>query len=328
MDVDSTTVLYGGALLLAATAILGYTLLLLWTPPPIPEHASERSFLSPMAPTTPKPLPRLADPATLDLTVVVPAYNETKRLPSMLTTALKHLASTAASKKRTYEVLIVDDGSSDGTADAALKLAAKHKGAEIRVVKLEKNLGKGGAVRHGMLHGRGRRLLFVDADGASRFEDLEGLWDALDVLAPGDGDEVPGVAVGSRAHLVHSEAVVKRSFIRNFLMYGLHTVLRIVGVGHIRDTQCGFKLFTRAAARAIFPQQHLATWIFDVELLLLAKQSRIPVAEVPVEWHEVPGSKLNVMLDSLQMLRDLLVLRANMMLGRWRVGQAARAKTD
>ena len=109
----------------------------------------------------------------------------------------------------------------------------------------------------------------------------------------------------------------QRSLLRNFLMYGLHTVLRLVGVGHVRDTQCGFKLFSRAAARALFPRQHLATWIFDVELLLLAKALHIPVVEVPVTWHEVPGSKLSVMRDSLQMLRDLLVLRANQLLGRW-----------
>ena len=100
-------------------------------------------------------------------------------------------------------------------------------------------------------------------------------------------------------------------------MYGLHTVLQIVGVGHIRDTQCGFKLFSRSAAQRIFPAQHLPTWIFDVELLLLAKQLCIPVAEVPIEWHEVAGSKLNVVTASLQMLRDLLIVRVNHLLGRW-----------
>ena len=105
-------------------------------------------------------------------------------------------------------------------------------------------------------------------------------------------------------------------------MYGLHTILRIVGVGHIRDTQCGFKLFSRAAAQRIFPYQHLTTWIFDVEVLLLAKQLAIPVAEVPIEWHEVSGSKLNVVTDSLQMLRDLLVLRANVLVGRWKAPPA------
>ena len=101
-------------------------------------------------------------------------------------------------------------------------------------------------------------------------------------------------------------------------MYGLHTVLRIVGVGHIRDTQCGFKLFTRSAARHIFPFQHLSGWIFDVELLLIAKQLHIPVSEIPITWHEVPASKLKLMRDSLIMLRDLLILRANQLLGRWK----------
>lgn len=101
-------------------------------------------------------------------------------------------------------------------------------------------------------------------------------------------------------------------------MYGFHTVLRIFGVSHVRDTQCGFKLFTRAAARQLFPSQHLPTWIFDVELLLLAKELSIPVAEVPVDWHEVPGSKLNVITASVQMLRDLFVIRANHLLGRWK----------
>jgi dolichyl-phosphate beta-glucosyltransferase len=107
-------------------------------------------------------------------------------------------------------------------------------------------------------------------------------------------------------------------------MYGLHTILRIVGVGHIRDTQCGFKLFSRTAAQQIFPAQRLTTWIFDVELLLRAKQLRIPVEEVPVGWHEVAGSKLNVITDSLQMLRDLIVLRVNFLLGTWRT----KAKVD
>ncbi|KAH7903468.1 hypothetical protein BJ138DRAFT_1168096 [Hygrophoropsis aurantiaca] len=163
-----------------------------------------------------------------------------------------------------------------------------------------------------MLHARGRRLLMVDADGASRFEDIDLLDAAIDAHPTQDA-----IAVGSRAHLVTTDAVVKRSRLRNVLMYGLHTILRIVGVGHIRDTQCGFKLFPRAAAQRIFPAQHLATWIFDVELLLLAKARGIPVLEVDVAWEEVGGSKLSVVRDSLGMLRDLLVLRANQVCGRW-----------
>ncbi|TBU23145.1 glycosyltransferase family 2 protein [Dichomitus squalens] len=311
---DSSTLLYGGLGLLAATLGTAYTLLVLWSPDIIVPKPSEKTYRSPRKPSARLPLSSIRDSPSVDLTVVIPAYNETARLPEMFSTTLAHLESTRSS--RSYEVLVVDDGSRDGTADLALKLGAQYPQSDVRVVVLEKNVGKGGAVRHGMLHGRGKRLLMVDADGASRFEDLEALWKAMDKISP-KGEAA--VVVGSRAHLVKTEAVVKRSFIRNVLMYGLHTILRIVGVGHIRDTQCGFKLFSRRAAQQIFPCQHLATWIFDVELLLLAKELRMAVAEVPIEWHEVSGSKLHVFADSLQMLRDLLILRANLLLGRWKV---------
>lgn len=321
---DQTQFFYAALVALLVGLTLAYFALLAWTPPPLYELPSEKRYRAPKDPETFRQLPSIHDAASLDLSVIIPAYNETKRLPSMLSSTLEHLASFP---KRSFEILIVDDGSSDGTAAAALKLAGEeYPNADIRVVQLEHNRGKGGAVRHGMLHARGRRLLMADADGASRFADVELLLEALDALAPANSDAA-AVVIGSRAHLVKTEAVVKRSALRNFLMYGLHTVLRIAGVGHVSDTQCGFKLFSRAAARALFPRQHLATWIFDVELLLLAKTLGIPVAEVPVTWHEVAGSKLSVVRDSLQMLRDLLILRANQLLRRW--GETEdRLKTD
>ena len=119
---------------------------------------------------------------------------------------MEHLASPRFKGNRSFEILIIDDGSTDGTSDAALSLAGKYRNCDIKIVTLEKNLGKGGAVRHGMLYSGGRRLLMADADGASRIEDLEQLWEAMDEIASGDA---PGVVVGSRAHLVNSEAVVK-----------------------------------------------------------------------------------------------------------------------
>lgn len=109
-------------------------------------------------------------------------------------------------------------------------------------------------------------------------------------------------------------------------MDSLHTILRIVGVGHIRGTQCGFKLFSPAAAQQIFPAQHLPTRIFHLELLLLEKRLAISVIEVLIEWHEVTGSKLNVVTASVQMLRNLLVVRANYLLGLWKP-LAAKSKT-
>lgn len=122
----------------------------------------------------------------------------------MMSSTIEHL--TSLKDKRTFEILIVDDGSTDETSSTALQLASQYPKHNIRVVTLEKNLGKGGAVRHGMLYASGERLLMADADGASKIEDLESLWKAMDALTPNNG---PAVVVGSRAHLVKSEAVVK-----------------------------------------------------------------------------------------------------------------------
>lgn len=181
-----------------------YAVLAYFSPDLIVSRPSERKYRCASSPTKSLALGYITDPPSVDLSVIIPAYNETARLPDMFETTLKHLASTAST--RTYEVVIVDDGSKDGTSELALKLAISHSKADVRVVTLVKNVGKGGAVRHGMLHGRGRRLLMVDADGASRFEDLEALWREMDKIAPKDE---AAVVVGSRAHLVKTEAVVK-----------------------------------------------------------------------------------------------------------------------
>lgn len=237
----------------------------------------------------------------------------------MITSTLDHMRSLKP--HRSFEIIIVDDGSRDETSKLALKLSISHARTgtkdEIRVVRLLTNRGKGGAVKHGFMHARGERILFVDADDATRFEDLEALWSKMDEQERKHEGDSPVIAIGSRAHLVNSEAVVKRSKLRNFLMKGFHTILRVLGVGHIGDTQCGFKLFNRAAARLVFPPLHLPTWIFDVELLMIAQALDIPVLEIPVHWKEIPGSKLNVAKASFGMLRDLLIMRANYMLGRW-----------
>ena len=186
-----------------------YTTLVLWSPDIIVPRPSEKTYRSPRKPSAKLPLPSIRDSPSVDLSVVVPAYNETVRLPDMFSTTLTHLESTRTSRGRSYEVLVVDDGSRDGTADLALKLSLGYERSDVRVVVLEKNVGKGGAVRHGMLHGRGKRLLMVDADGASRFEDLELLWKSMDEISP-KGEAA--VVVGSRAHLVKTEAVVKVRF--------------------------------------------------------------------------------------------------------------------
>ncbi|KAI5281587.1 dolichyl-phosphate beta-glucosyltransferase [Ascosphaera acerosa] len=161
-----------------------------------------------------------------------------------------------------------------------------------------------------MRHIRGKYVVFADADGASDFGDLGKLVAACEAVTDSWGR---GVAVGSRAHLVGSEAVVKRSKLRNFLMHSFHLILRLLTppvTAAIKDTQCGFKLFSRGSLPFIVPFMHSEGWIFDVEMLMLAEFADIGVAEVPVGWHEVTGSKLNIIWDSLGMAYGLALLRA------------------
>jgi len=307
-----------------------YFLIILFSPEAIVYSPNENFYRTPCSQDKPLPLPSLDDEPTLDLSVVIPAYNEEARLPPMLISTLGHLTSPNT-PSRSFEIIIVDDGSSDNTEEVALSQThaqynstSSGSGCEIRLVRLCKNKGKGAAVKHGFLHARGHHILMVDADGASNFSDLEELWKEMDAIKR-DGH---AISVGSRAHLVGTNAVVKRSFVRNLLMHGFHFTLRTLGVGHIRDTQCGFKLFTRASARALFPTMHIAHWIFDVELLLVARMLAIPVVEVPVGWHEVAGSKINLVTDSIGMLKDLLILRANYAIGRWSANSRVKSKID
>lgn len=285
---------------------------------------SELVYLS-MDSSEPLPLPDAfaagARPAC-ELSVIVPAFNEAARLRAMLDEAVAYLSHAYAAGD--WEIVIVDDGSRDGTAATALRFARESpavRAGELRVVVLAQNRGKGGAVAHGMRHARGRYAVFADADGASRFADLGALMARLRAVERCGY----GIAVGSRAHLTAasaagSGAVVRRSRVRAALMYGFHALLRAVGVRDVADTQCGFKLFSRAAAKAVFADLRTERWIFDIEVLLLARYKRIPVVEVPVSWHEVAGTKISLVADSLRMAWDLVVVRAGYALGIYAVG--------
>lgn len=132
------------------------------------------------------------------------------------------------------------------------------------------------------------------------------------------------VAIGSRAHMVSTDAVVKRLFIRNFLMYGLHTLVYVFGIRQIQDTQCGFKMFNRRALSQIFPHMHTERWIFDVEVLLLAEMQGIRMKEFAVNWEEVDGSKVDLAKDSIGMAIDLVVTRMAYLLGIYKLNQCGR----
>ncbi|SMN21540.1 similar to Saccharomyces cerevisiae YPL227C ALG5 UDP-glucose:dolichyl-phosphate glucosyltransferase, involved in asparagine-linked glycosylation in the endoplasmic reticulum [Maudiozyma saulgeensis] len=251
------------------------------------------------------------------LSVVVPSYNETGRILAMLTDAIEFLQKTLPDQ---WEILIVDDGSSDGTSDYCLKLSNETfhlKADQLRVLKFTENRGKGGAVRQGLLHIRGKYGLFADADGASKFNDAQLLLDNIKELEKTTSrDEMcAAMAIGSRAHMVNTEAVIKRSFVRNCLMYGFHTLVWVFGIHSINDTQCGFKMFNKQAIDEIFPFLHTEGWIFDIEILLLGIIKNIKFKEIPVSWHEVGGSKMDLAIDSLKMAKDLVIIRMAYILG-------------
>ncbi|KAJ1850798.1 dolichyl-phosphate beta-glucosyltransferase, partial [Coemansia sp. RSA 2703] len=256
----------------------------------------------------------LESEATVDLSIVVPAYNEEERLPVLLNDIRDYVNRRREKDSGfSYELIIMDDGSKDKTSDVAMEFARMHGIRELKAVKHVINRGKGGAVTQGMLCAQGRYLMFCDADGATRFSDIDAL---LEKAKESEKDGL-AIAIGSRNNQALSDTVVERSHIRAFLQWGFHTYVTILGVRGVRDTQCGFKLFSREAARRVFPKMHVERFIFDIEILLLARYQGIPVVEVPVNWHEVAGSKMSIVRDSIQMALDLLAVRLNHMLGNW-----------
>ncbi|KAL8558469.1 dolichyl-phosphate beta-glucosyltransferase [Nucella lapillus] len=312
-----TLLLFLLILAVIALAILLVVIKLTTIPnPDLGRHDSEKWFKDPRKEDTYLAFPSITDPPSLDLSVIVPAYNEEERLPAMMDEALQYLESRQKDNPSfSYEVIVVDDGSKDKTTKTALKYCDKYGVDTVRVLTLEQNRGKGGAVRLGMLSGRGRQLLFADADGASRFADL----DKLQVeLAHINTEENLAVVCGSRAHL-EKDSIAQRSFFRTVLMKGFHFLVWWLCVRGVMDTQCGFKLLTRPAAHLLFSNLHVNRWAFDVELLYLAQYFRIPIGEVAIVWHEIEGTKMVPVWSWLQMGRDLVLIGLRYQLGFWNI---------
>lgn len=257
----------------------------------------------------------------VSLSVIVPAYNEEKRLPVMLDEAIAFLEKRTKERPDhrpfTYEIIVVDDGSSDKTAQVVLSYSDKYTTEKVRLMKLETNRGKGGAVRLGVLASRGQLILFADADGATKFSELEKLEAKL---IDEDGKLVPKgermMAIGSRSHM-EQEAIATRSKFRTILMRGFHFIVWFSAVRSVRDTQCGFKLFPRDMALLLFSWTHIERWAFDVELLHLAERLGFQVHEVCVHWTEIAGSKIVPVFSWLQMGRDVLLIAFLYLIGAW-----------
>ncbi len=231
----------------------------------------------------------------MDLSVVIPAYNEAQRLP----TTLSELEAYFAPQARAVEVIVVDDGSQDATA--TLPLPADRPGRLLwRRLQNAGNRGKGYSVRRGMLEARGELCLFTDADLAAPIAELAKLEQALRSTGA-------AVAIGSRRRrdlIRQHQSVFRENAGRIFnRMVRWSLGLRFV------DTQCGFKLFTAASAAAIFAQQRIEGWGFDPELLFLARRLGYRVEEVPVVWSHVEGAKIRMASDSLAMFQDIMRIR-------------------
>jgi dolichyl-phosphate beta-glucosyltransferase len=237
----------------------------------------------------------------VEITIVIPAYNEQVRIGLTLVRTLEYLQA----RHPRFELLVVDDGSRDGTIQVVEEIAARDP--RVRTLRQPQNRGKGAAVRRGVLEARGRHILFMDADLATPVEELDTLF-----VWTNRGYEV---VIGSRG-LPDSDIRERQPRARELMGRVFNLLVRSVLLGGFKDTQCGFKLFERSAARDLFSRQKLDGFAFDVEVLLLAKERGYRIAEVPVVWYHAPNSKVAPVVDSTRMLGDLLRLRLDRMLGR------------
>lgn len=227
------------------------------------------------------------------ISVVVPAYNEVKRLPVTVERISKFLSHVALD----YEIIIVDDGSTDHTASVASALTVSYPC--VRSLASTRNRGKGAAVRQGTFVARGATILLCDADLATPIEAVSLLQAKLS-----SGYDI---AIGSRA-VLGASADVHQPLVRRVMGRIFNLLVRALGVPGIRDTQCGFKLFHREVAKDLFARATVDGFAFDVEILLLA-DGRYQIAEVAVPWCHVPGSKVSPFRAAACMVWDLLKLR-------------------
>ena len=234
--------------------------------------------------------------------IVLPAYNESQRIAATIEKILAYANLHAWSA----EIIVVNDGSRDDTAEIVRKYASKNP--MLRLIENPGNRGKGFSVKNGMLHADGKILLFSDADLSSPIAEADKLFAAI--------DEGADVAIGSR--WLKTELQIQRQpFYRQIFGRVFNLALRVVLGLNFKDTQCGFKAFTRSAAMQLFPVQRIERWGFDPELLYLAKRCGLMVAEVPVAWSHREGTRINPVRDGVRMLGEMFIIRWNALTGKY-----------
>ncbi len=225
------------------------------------------------------------------LSIIIPAYNEAKRISQTLQSITDFLAKQPYS----YEIIIVNDGSSDKTVEVVEKLALPH----VAVKGYGQNRGKGYAVHEGMMAATGQYLLMCDADNSTSFEHITEMLKLT--------EQYP-VVIGSRK-MRGSTITAHQPLIRTVVARGGNLLIRLLILPGITDTQCGFKLFEANAARAIFAQQTIWGWGLDMEILFIAKRLGYKIKQIPVQWTDKPGSKVQSPLTYLSWLGELLKIK-------------------
>jgi dolichyl-phosphate beta-glucosyltransferase len=233
----------------------------------------------------------------MKLSVIIPAYNEAERLPSTLKDAHAWLSEHI---NNGFEILVVDDGSSDDTCKSVRQLITDMP--ELSLIEQPKNKGKGAAVRRGMLAAQGDIHVFMDADHSTHIREIEG------VLASLETHPECEVVIASRQH-PDSDISQHQSWLREHMGKSFNLLMRLATGIDMPDTQCGFKAFTAKASKQIFSVQKLDGFSFDVEVLFLAARMGYQVSEIPVEWVNEPNSKVRMLIDPLKMFIDILKIR-------------------
>lgn len=229
-----------------------------------------------------------------NISIIIPAKDEQARLPQFLIEVIAYCKQS----KNSYEIIVVDDGSKDSTAQAALGFQKDFQ--PLRVISLECNHGKGYAVKQGFLAAQGDIVLFLDADGSTKPNEIERYLPLF--------DQGWDLVIGSRV-LNDGTSQVKTRFYRKMMGNIFNYCVSSLLIKGIKDTQCGFKMFKAAVAKDVFHRLHLEGFGFDLEVLFLSQRLNYRIKEVPVNWSHVQGSKVRIFKDSLRMFCNILEIK-------------------